>query len=134
MEYVTEIEKLSKSYGGKKAVDSFSLKMQKGRIYGLIGPNGAGKTTIMKMMAGLTGADSGSIKFFGSDDLDRMRERISFIIEEPYMDYGMTARQNMEYIRLLMVNVMKGIGLTIIRMDRVHIILPIKINMLVFGI
>ena len=101
MEYVTEIEKLSKSYGGKKAVDSFSLKMQKGHIYGLIGPNGAGKTTIMKMMAGLTGADSGSIKFFGSDDLDRMRERISFIIEEPYMDYGMTARQNMEYIRLL---------------------------------
>ncbi len=101
MEYVTEIEKLSKSYGGKKAVDSFSLKMQKGHIYGLIGPNGAGKTTIMKMMAGLTGADSGNIKFFGSDDLDRMRERISFIIEEPYMDYGMTARQNMEYIRLL---------------------------------
>ena len=101
MEYVTEIEKLSKSYGGKKAVDSFSLKMQKGHIYGLIGPNGAGKTTIMKMMAGLMGSDSGSMKFFGSDDLDRMRERISFIIEEPYMDYGMTARQNMEYIRLL---------------------------------
>ena len=55
----------------------------------------------MKMMAGLTGSDSGSMKFFGSDDLDRMRERISFIVEEPYMDYGMTARQNMEYIRLL---------------------------------
>ena len=101
MEYVMEIDKLSKNYGGKCAVDGFSLKMEKGHIYGLIGPNGAGKTTIMKMMAGLTAADSGSMKFFGSDDLDKKRERISFIIEEPYMDYGMTARQNMEYMRLL---------------------------------
>ena len=101
MEYVMELEQLSKSYGSRKVVDSFSLKMEKGRIYGLIGPNGAGKTTVMKMMAGLTGADSGNMRFFGSDQLDKMRERISFIIEEPYMNYGMSARQNMEYIRLL---------------------------------
>ena len=101
MEYLMELEQLSKSYGGKKVVDNFSLKMQKGHIYGLIGPNGAGKTTVMKMMAGLTGMDSGNIRFFGSEDLDRMRERISFIIEEPYMDLNMTARQNMEYVRLL---------------------------------
>ena len=101
MNYVMELEGLSKSYGGKKVVDSFSLKMEKGHIYGLIGPNGAGKTTVMKMMAGLTGADEGSIRFFGSEDLDKMRDRISFIIEEPYMDMNMTARQNMEYMRLL---------------------------------
>lgn len=101
MNYVMELEGLSKSYGGKKVVDSFSLKVEKGHIYGLIGPNGAGKTTVMKMMAGLTGADEGSIRFFGSEDLDKMRDRISFIIEEPYMDMNMTARQNMEYMRLL---------------------------------
>ncbi|MBO4514253.1 MAG: ATP-binding cassette domain-containing protein [Lachnospiraceae bacterium] len=101
MDYVMELDGLSKSYGGKRVVDSFSLKMEKGHIYGLIGPNGAGKTTVMKMMAGLTGADAGSIRFFGSEDLDKMRDRISFIIEEPYMDLNMTARQNMEYLRLL---------------------------------
>lgn len=101
MEYVVELEKLSKSYGEKKVVDDFSLKMEKGHIYGLIGPNGAGKTTVMKMMAGLTKADQGSVRYFGSEELDRMRDRISFIIEEPYMDLSMTARQNMEYIRLL---------------------------------
>ncbi|MBP5669875.1 MAG: ATP-binding cassette domain-containing protein, partial [Lachnospiraceae bacterium] len=49
MDYIMELERLSKSYGGKKVVDSFSLKMEKGHIYGLIGPNGAGKTTVMKM-------------------------------------------------------------------------------------
>ena len=101
MEYVMEMEGLSKSYGEKKVVDSFSLKMEKGHVYGLIGPNGAGKTTVMKMMAGLTGADCGSMKFFGSGNLDKMRERMSFIIEEPYMDLSMTARENMEYVRRL---------------------------------
>ena len=101
MNYVMELEGLSKSYGGKKVVDSFSLKMEKGHVYGLIGPNGAGKTTVMKMMAGLTGPDNGSMKFFGSENLDKMRERMSFIIEEPYMDLSMTARQNMEYVRRL---------------------------------
>ena len=65
MEYVMELEGLTKSFGRKKAVDNFSLKMEKGHIYGLIGPNGAGKTTIMKMMAGLTEPDSGNMKFFG---------------------------------------------------------------------
>ena len=101
MEYVMELEGLSKTYGKKKAVDSFSLKMKKGHIYGLIGPNGAGKTTIMRMMAGLTKEDSGKMQFFGSDDLDRMRDRMSFIIEEPYMDHSMTAAQNMQYISCL---------------------------------
>ena len=101
MDYIMELERLSKSYGGKKVVDSFSLKLEQGHIYGLIGPNGAGKTTVMKMMAGLTGADCGSMRFFGSEDLDAMRDRISFIIEEPYMDMNMTARENMEYMRLL---------------------------------
>ncbi len=101
MENVVEIEQLSKSYGRKKVVDSFSLKMEKGHIYGLIGPNGAGKTTIMRMMAGLTKEDSGRMRFFGSEDPDKKRERISFMIEEPYMDFDMSAKQNLEYIRYL---------------------------------
>ena len=65
MEYVMELEGLTKSFKKKKAVDNFSLKMEKGHIYGLIGPNGAGKTTIMKMMAGLTAPDSGALLRFG---------------------------------------------------------------------
>ena len=101
MDYVMELDGLSKSYGGKRVVDSFSLKMEKGHIYGLIGPNGAGKTTVMKMMAGLTGADAGNIRFFGSEDLDKMRALFSSIFDEPLIELNMTARQNMEYLRLL---------------------------------
>ena len=101
MEYVMELEGLSKSFGKKKAVDNFSLKIEKGHICGLIGPNGAGKTTIMKMMAALAEPDSGDMKFFGSNDLDAARSRMSFIIEEPYMEFAMTARENMEYLRFV---------------------------------
>lgn len=54
MEYVLELEGLSKAFGRKRAVDNFSLKLERGHICGLIGQNGAGKTTIMRMMAGLT--------------------------------------------------------------------------------
>lgn len=101
MDYTMELEGLTKSYKQKKVVDNFSLKMKKGHIYGLIGPNGAGKTTIMRMMAGLTQEDSGSMKFFGSEDLDSQRRRMSFTLESPYMELSMTARENMNYIRIL---------------------------------
>ena len=101
MDYVMELEGLTKSFKKKKAVDNFSLKMEKGHIYGLIGPNGAGKTTIMKMMAGLTAPDSGEMRFFGSEDVENKRNRMSFIIEEPYMEHNMTARDNMKYLMYL---------------------------------
>ena len=43
-----EVKNLGISFGGLRAVDNFSLKIEKGQLYGLIGPNGAGKTTIFK--------------------------------------------------------------------------------------
>ena len=96
-----ELEGLTKTFGKKTAVDNFSLKIEKGHICGLIGPNGAGKTTIMRMMAALTEPDSGEMKFFGSTNLNEARSRMSFIIEEPYMEHSMTARENMQYLRFI---------------------------------
>ena len=101
MDYVMELEGLTKSFGKKTAVDNFSLKIEKGHICGLIGPNGAGKTTIMRMMAALSEPDSGEMRFFGSTELDKARSRMSFIIEEPYMEHSMTARENMQYVRFI---------------------------------
>ena len=50
-----KITNLSKSYakGTKKAVDSLSLEIKNGEIFGFIGPNGAGKTTTIKMITGI---------------------------------------------------------------------------------
>ncbi len=99
---VLETKGLTKCYGKAKVVDNFSFKVEKGHICGLIGPNGAGKTTIMKMMAGLTKSNGGSLELFGTcKDLDRNRRRISFLIENPMLDINMSAYKNMEYIKYL---------------------------------
>lgn len=101
MDYVMELEGLTKSYKKKTVLQDFSLNMEKGHIVGLIGPNGAGKTTLMRILAGLTAQDKGSMRFFGSEDVDSKRCRISFTLEAPYMDMQMTAYENMEYLRFL---------------------------------
>lgn len=102
METILQLKGLTKVYGKAKVVDNFSLSIKKGHIYGLIGPNGAGKTTIMKMIGGICMPSSGSIEMFGSEDnLEKSRNRASFMIEAPYIDGSMSATQNMEYIRYM---------------------------------
>ena len=62
-----EVAGLSKSFGGLKAVDEASLKVDTGEIVGLIGPNGAGKTTLFAAIAGFHRPDAGRIAFDGRD-------------------------------------------------------------------
>ena len=62
-----EVAGLSKSFGGLKAVDEASLKVDAGEIVGLIGPNGAGKTTLFAAIAGFHRPDAGRIAFDGRD-------------------------------------------------------------------
>ncbi len=61
MEDLLEIQGVSKSFGGVKAVDNCSFAVKKNTITGLIGPNGAGKTTIFNIISGLLSADEGNI-------------------------------------------------------------------------
>ncbi len=56
-------EGISKSFGGLKAVDNFSMELNTGEIVGLIGPNGAGKTTVFNLITGMDIPDSGSFYF-----------------------------------------------------------------------
>lgn len=99
MEYIIKTENLTKQYGRQIVADRVNLEVKKGRIYGLIGPNGAGKTTIMRMLAGLTEPTDGEIELFGErKNPDVYRNRISFMIEAPYLDGGMTAEENMTYM------------------------------------
>ena len=53
MTAMLETKNLGISFGGLKAVDGLSLKIEKGRLYGLIGPNGAGKTTAFNLLTGV---------------------------------------------------------------------------------
>lgn len=60
------IDRVSKQYGSKIAVDRISLKLQRG-IYGLLGANGAGKTTLMRLLCGILKPTSGSVSLDGMD-------------------------------------------------------------------
>ncbi|MFI2223015.1 ABC transporter ATP-binding protein [Streptomyces fradiae] len=59
------VRDVTKSYGGRKAVDGVSLDVRRGEFFGLLGPNGAGKSTLVEIMEGLRKADSGSVAVFG---------------------------------------------------------------------
>lgn len=60
------IDRVSKQYQNKIAVDRISLTLQKG-IYGLLGANGAGKTTLMRMLCGILTPTGGTVSFDGMD-------------------------------------------------------------------
>ena len=62
-----DVKNLSISFGGLKAVDDFSITIEKGQLYGLIGPNDAGKTTIFNLLTGVYKPDGGRILLDGKD-------------------------------------------------------------------
>ncbi|MBI9083448.1 MAG: ABC transporter ATP-binding protein [Desulfobacterales bacterium] len=88
-----EIQNLTKSFGGLKAVDNFSLKIASGEIVGLIGPNGAGKTTIFNLITGAIRADSGRVDLDGQSltrfkpwDICRAGIGRTFQVVRPFMN------------------------------------------------
>jgi urea transport system ATP-binding protein len=71
--FVLQVEGLTVSFDGFKAVDDLSLYLNAGEIRAVIGPNGAGKTTLLDLITGKTKPSSGSVKFKNLD-LTHMRE------------------------------------------------------------
>lgn len=62
---ILSVNTLGISFGGLKAVDGFSVEIEKNELYGLIGPNGAGKTTCFNLLTGVYKPTSGQIKLDG---------------------------------------------------------------------
>ncbi|MGP1615639.1 MAG: ATP-binding cassette domain-containing protein, partial [Pollutimonas bauzanensis] len=67
MAALLEVEGLSKTFGGLKAVQILDFSVSEGEIVGLIGPNGAGKSTAFNMICGSLRPSAGSIRFGGRE-------------------------------------------------------------------
>lgn len=95
------IERLTKKYGEKKAVDDLSLHIEKGEIYGFIGHNGAGKTTTIKSVVGILDFDEGEIFIDGKsvkkDSLECKRV-IAYIPDNPDLYEFMSGLQYLNFI------------------------------------
>lgn len=80
-----EIERATKSYGGRRVVDAFSLHVAEGDLCVLIGPSGCGKSTLLRMINRLVPIDEGAIRVGGRDVRDipaeALRRRIGYAIQ-----------------------------------------------------
>jgi ABC-2 type transport system ATP-binding protein len=78
-----QLDRVTKVYKGKKAVDNLSLKIEQGSVVALLGPNGAGKTTTVSMILGLHQPTSGSVTLLGGDPREqRIRDRIGAMLQD----------------------------------------------------
>jgi ABC-2 type transport system ATP-binding protein len=66
-------DRVTKAYGGLRAVDAVSFTVDAGEMFGLIGPDGAGKTTTIRMACGLLRPDQGQIRVLGRDPIAQHR-------------------------------------------------------------
>jgi ABC-2 type transport system ATP-binding protein len=103
-ENVIEIRNLSKVYrdfwGRPKvrALNSLSLEVKRGEIFGLLGPNGSGKTTTLKLLLGLLFPTEGQVRILGrpAHDVEK-NERIGYLPEESYLYRFLNADETLDF-------------------------------------
>lgn len=102
-EYVIKASNITKKYKKHKVLDDLSINIKKGDIYGFVGKNGAGKTTMIRVLTGLVIQNEGQVELFGCSDekeIIKERSRIGALIEAPALYLNMTAKENLELIKI----------------------------------
>lgn len=81
-----KVRNLTKTFGGFKALDSLSLNVKCGSVYGLVGPNGAGKTTVIKHLMGIYVPDEGEIEIDSQPVFENvsLKDEIIYIGDDLY--------------------------------------------------
>src|SRR5262249_35750208 len=94
-----EVMDLTKDYGGTRALDHVSFRVEEGEMVGLLGPNGAGKTTLLSIVCGLLPATSGEVRVCGQPLRDRraLRREIGIVPQEVALYSKLTARENLTF-------------------------------------
>ncbi|HWA77330.1 MAG TPA: urea ABC transporter ATP-binding protein UrtD [Polyangiaceae bacterium] len=99
--YVLQVENLSVSFDGFKAVDDLTLYVARSEIRAIIGPNGAGKTTLLDLISGRTSPTAGTVRFNGRELVGRREYQIVRIgvgrkFQTPSVYDSLTVFENLE--------------------------------------
>lgn len=104
-EFVIQTDGLTKRYRNVVAVDNLSIKVRRGRVYGLLGPNGSGKTTTMGLLLRLLRPTSGTFSLFGSSERhEESLRRVGALIESPSFYPYLSGLQNLKYFQMISRN------------------------------
>lgn len=98
------VEKLSKYYGGFRAIDNVSFRINEGEIVGLLGLNGAGKSTILKVLGCFLLPSDGKASVAGfsvDENPHEIRKLIGYLPDTPPLYDEMTVRSYLEYVAKL---------------------------------
>lgn len=101
MKNVVEIRNLTKNFGKVRAVNSLSLSINEGELFGLLGPNGSGKTTTVKLLTGQLKPTRGNAKVLGIDVLKypiKVREIVGIIPEQETPPSFLTAEEYLYFV------------------------------------
>ncbi|MDD2422425.1 MAG: ABC transporter ATP-binding protein [Heliobacteriaceae bacterium] len=97
--YILEIQRLTKKFSKKTALNDLSFSLTKGEAVGLLGPNGAGKSTLIKCIVGLLRPTSGKILIAGSPRGSRQARMISaYVPEVPQLYNMLTVWEHLRFI------------------------------------
>jgi ABC-2 type transport system ATP-binding protein len=95
------LDKVTKTYGPKRAVAELTLEVPTGELFAFLGPNGAGKTTTIKMLCGLLFPTSGTVRVGGLDlrtDGQRARGLLSYVPDLPFLYEKLTGREFLQFL------------------------------------
>ncbi|MSR56573.1 MAG: ABC transporter ATP-binding protein [Planctomycetaceae bacterium] len=95
------LTKIYRDFWGRKkvrALNSLSLDVRKGEVFGLLGPNGSGKTTTLKLLLGLLFPTEGDVTILGKPAVDVTKnERIGYLPEESYLYRFLNAEETLDF-------------------------------------
>jgi len=95
-----ETDRLTRTFGSFTAVDSISLRVEQGEIFGFLGPNGAGKSSTIKMLCGILAPTSGSARVGGFDvarESERVRAVIGYMSQRFSLYEDLTVSENLDF-------------------------------------
>ena len=96
--YAVDVDGLVKRFGKQTALDSISLRVRRGEVYGLLGPTGAGKTTLIRSLVGLVAPEKGTVMVLGR----RMPQlevlaRVGYMTQQAALYPDLSAEENVHF-------------------------------------